>query len=68
MEIPKGFADREDSPRSMRWPKDLAEEVQRIAKETRHDFSTTTFYLLDWAIAEYKRQKSGDASPARRVG
>jgi hypothetical protein len=57
MLVPKGFEEREKHPRAMRWPKDIAAEVEKIAKENRQDFSATAFHLLDWALAEYKRQK-----------
>ena len=67
--VPKGFSNRETSPRSMRWPSDIAERVEKVAKETHQDFSTATFYLLQWALdtrdaqeAELVKQKKGKAS------
>jgi hypothetical protein len=61
LKIPQGFADREKAPRSMRWPKDIAGRVEKIAGETRHDFSATVFYLLNWACDEYERQLEENA-------
>lgn len=64
--IPRGFGEREASPRSMRWPKEIADKVEDVAKETRHDFSATVFYLLDWALNEYSRQR--EAEKAKKTG
>jgi hypothetical protein len=66
MDIPKGFGDREKSPRSMRWPKDIAGKVEKIAADTRHDFSSTVFYLLDWACREYERQIAAEKQAANK--
>lgn len=62
MLIPPGFAEREPSPRSMRWPKDIAKKVEEVAGATHHDFSTTVFHLLQWALAEYDRQRAEEKS------
>lgn len=50
----------------MRWPKEIAERIEAVAKDTRHDFTATAFYLLDWALREYDRQR--EAERAAKTG
>jgi hypothetical protein len=65
MLIPQGFGERESSPRSTRWPKDLAERIQKVADETGHDWTPALFHLAKWAVEEYERQRTVEgAKPA----
>lgn len=63
--IPLGLGQREQNPRSMRWPKDLVLAVQRIAESKNQDFSTAALYILRAGITEYDRRET--RKPARRA-
>lgn len=67
MLIPQGFGDREESPRSVRWPKELTKRIEKVGEETQHDFSMTVFHLVKWALDEYDRQRASDGT-ARKAG
>lgn len=58
MLIPVGWGEREDKPRSTRWPKKLMSRVEKVARETGHDYTTAMFHLLLWALDEYDRQRA----------
>ena len=60
MLIPQGWGEREDKTRSMRWPKDLAARVERVAKETGHEFTPALFHLVKWALDEYDAQREAE--------
>lgn len=60
MLIPRGFGDREAKPRSTRWPADLMRRVEKVSKETGHDYTTALFHLLTWALDEYDRQRAAE--------
>lgn len=62
--IPLGFGEREDSPRSVRWPKELVKRIEKLAEESRHDFSTTVFHLVKWALDENDRKAEAEARKA----
>lgn len=62
MLIPRGFGEREAQPRSQRWPEDLAKQVEKIALETRQDFTTALFHLVKWACDEYQHQRTAESS------
>lgn len=55
--IPEGWGEREAKPRSTRWPKALMQRVEKIAKETEHDYTTALFHLVKWACDTYDEQK-----------
>lgn len=57
--VPELLGEREDSPRSMRWPKDLAADVEAMAKEQGQEFSTVALYLLKNAVAEVRASRAG---------
>ena len=57
MLIPQGWGEREDKPRSTRWPQSLMTRVEKIAKESGHDYTTALFHLVKWACDEYDRQR-----------
>ena len=58
--IPKGFGEREDKPRSIRWPQGLIDRVDAIAEQTGHEYTTALFHLLTWACDEYDRQRAAE--------
>lgn len=60
MLIPQGWGEREDKPRSTRWPRALMQRVERVAKESGHDYTTALFHLLKWALDEYDAQRAGE--------
>ena len=60
MLIPQGWGEREEKPRSTRWPKSLMARVEKVAKESGHDYTTAMFHLLKWALDEYDAQRAGD--------
>jgi hypothetical protein len=58
--------ENEDVPRSMRWPKGLAADVEKLAKETGQTFSKAALYLIRAALAEVEASrggKKGNSSP-----
>lgn len=60
--IPEGWGEREDKPRSTRWPKAIMKRVEAVAKETGHDYTTALFHLIKWALDEYERQRAAERS------
>ena len=60
MLIPQGWGERESKPRSTRWPKALMARVDRIAKETGHDYTTALFHLVSWACDTYEKQRAAE--------
>lgn len=64
MLIPEGFGEREDNPRSVRWPKELVKRVDKLADEARHDFSMTVFHLVKWALDENDKRIEAETRKA----
>lgn len=60
MLIPQGFGDREEKPRSTRWPKTMAERIQRVADETGHEWTPALLHLVLWALDEYESQRAAE--------
>lgn len=52
---PNVLGEREAHPRTIRFPKELAAGIEALAQEQRQDFTTTTLYLLQGALAEVRR-------------
>jgi hypothetical protein len=46
------FGPREESPRTLRFPKDLAARIAQLAEARGQDFTTTALYLLTAAIEQ----------------
>lgn len=67
MLIPQGFGEREEKPRSTRWPKGLAERIERVGEETGHDFTPALFHLVAWALDEYESQRATEGSRAAEL-
>lgn len=65
MLIPQGWGEREDKPRSTRWPKGLMSRVEKVAKESGHDYTTALFHLLKWALDEYDAQREAERGGSR---
>jgi hypothetical protein len=55
--LPNLLGEREPDPRSMRWPKDLAADVEALADAQGQEFTTVALYLLKGAIAEVKASR-----------
>jgi len=68
MLIPQGWGEREDKPRSTRWPRALMQRVERVAKESGHDYTTALFHLLKWALDEYDAQRTAEKNGGRGSG
>lgn len=62
MTIPRGLGKREAHPRSVRWPADVWKRVERVARETDNDSTTTLIYLVMWALDEVDAQRAKEAS------
>lgn len=60
MLIPQGWGEREDKPRSTRWPAGLMARVMRIAAESDQDWTDALFHLVKWACDEYDRQRAAE--------
>lgn len=61
--IPEGWGEREEKPRSARWPKALAERVDRVSADNEHDFTNALFHLVKWSLDEYDRQRASEGKP-----
>lgn len=62
--VPHGISgEREESPRTLRFPKQLALDVIALAKERGTDFTTTALYLIQGAMTEVKASSKKRASP-----
>lgn len=61
--VPSLLGERENKPRSMRFPADIARAIDELAAEHGQESSTTTFYLLKLALAEVKARR-GKKKPA----
>lgn len=57
MQLNRGFGEREPQPRSLRWPRELAKRVEKIAEELDQDFPMAVFELMRWACDEWDREK-----------
>jgi hypothetical protein len=55
--IPELLGEREPSPRTIRFPKDLGADLDELAKAQGQDFTTFTLYLLKAAVAEVKARR-----------
>lgn len=66
MLIPQGWGEREEKPRSTRWPRGLMERVEKIANETGHDYTTALFHLVTWALDEYDRQRAEEKKGGKK--
>lgn len=64
--VPALLGDREDHPRSMRWPVDVAAAVDELAKAEGQEFTTMALYLLKAAIAEVHSRR-GKKRPTRKA-
>lgn len=62
MTIPRGLGKREAHPRSVRWPADVWRRVERVARDTDNDSTTTLIYLVMWALDEVDAQRAKEAS------
>lgn len=62
MTIPRGLGKREAHPRSVRWPADVWKRVERVARETDNDSTTTLIYLVMWALDEVDAQRAKEAA------
>lgn len=51
------IGEREESPRTLRFPKDLAARITAVAKEQGQDFTTTCLYLLKAACDEVEAHR-----------
>lgn len=58
--IPEGWGEREEKPRSARWPRALVARLDQVAKDNEHDFTTALFHLVKWSLDEYDRQRSAE--------
>jgi len=56
--LPEGLGEREKNPRTIRFPKDLAAELEELAAETGHEFTETTLRLLKAAVAQVRSSRS----------
>lgn len=61
--VPEGWGEREDRPRSMRWPKKVMDRVEVVAAQSELDYTTTVFHLVKWALDEYDRQREEKGLP-----
>lgn len=59
--VPGLLGEREDNPRTLRFPRELAARIEALAKENGADFTTTTLYLLKGALAEVESRKTPKA-------
>jgi hypothetical protein len=64
--VPGLLGEREDHPRSMRWPKDVAAAIEELAKEYGQEFSTTALHLMKNAVAEVKAARGKKRSSLKR--
>lgn len=64
--VPGMLGEREDDPRSMRWPKDVAAAVEKLAEEYGQEFSTTALHLLKVAVAEVAAARAAKKSKLKR--
>ncbi len=58
--IPEGFGEREEKPRSVRFPKRIADGIEEVAKGTSQEWAPAMFHLLQWSLAEYKKQRADE--------
>ena len=65
MMIPQGWGEREDKPRSTRWPRSLMERVEKVATASELDYTTAMFHLLKWALDEYDTQREAEKNKAK---
>lgn len=65
--VPGLLGDREDHPRSMRWPKDVAARITELAEEYGQEFSTTALHLLKGAVAELDAARAKKKAPASKL-
>lgn len=54
--VPKG--EGATRPLSIRYPEAILKELDKIAKETNNDRTSTIMHILRWGIAEYKAQRA----------
>ncbi len=62
--VPEGFGEREEKPRSVRFPKRIAEGIEEVAGATSQEWAPAMFHLLQWALAEYKKQREDERKAA----
>lgn len=61
------LGDREENPRSMRWPKDVAAAVEELAEAEGQEFSTVALYLLKAAVAEVQKANGSKKRAAKKA-
>lgn len=61
------LGEREGHPRSARFPKELAAEIDQIAEELSQEFSTVTFFLLRNALAELKAARGSKKKSLKKI-
>jgi hypothetical protein len=57
--LPEPLGEREKSPRTLRFPIELAEKIEALAAESGQEFTSTTLYLLKAAVAEVEASRNG---------
>jgi hypothetical protein len=70
--LPKGIGERESFPRTMRWPKEIAAELEALAEESGQSFSMVALYLIKDALAakrirHTKKRSTSQAALKRAV-